>query len=58
MVDYDGMQCDTDIGAWRQYWSSMRRRFAVTISPAKPFDVPYIRHGEKLLQIRRLYASL
>lgn len=55
-VDHRGMHCDTDIGAWKQRWSSMRQQCAEIISLAGMFGTQFIHYGDEIVCIRLLHA--
>lgn len=56
MADHRGMSHETDNGAWDHHWSSTCQKYAGTVSPAGPFEMPFIRHGNEVAYVRRLYA--
>lgn len=54
MVSRCGMRHDADIGAWERRSALMRPWCAATISPARPFDMPSVRHVVEVAYASRL----
>lgn len=58
MIDRLGMHHDTEDGAWIRRWSLMQQWRAGTISSVGPFVMSFVRHGNQVKYVRRVYEFL
>lgn len=57
IYDRCGTSRDSDIGAWKRRWTSFGNRCSDVMRPIGSFDMPFVRHPDEVLYVRKQRAS-